>query len=400
MSSNLTTLAHIFKRKYSDAQVAEVAGREHPTWMMITKKGGFSGELMSYSIDYSFPQGVGGTLVGAQAAVSGTAGKALLVYRRAKFGVIRLNNEAIAACTSDGALYDMATKETDRILKELGDGFGFDLFGNGSGVRGQIATGGITGDVITLTDANDVRNFKINMRIGAATGSNGTTGARSGTTTVTAIDEGAGKITVDAVADITALAAADYLFRATEPGTCMEGMETATPLTAPTSGDSFRGIDRSIDVQGLSGVRVTGTGNIVADFGSLAVKAHLRSKKLKKGVLNPTNFWNVSQLLNAKVEYDGGGGTAEVGFEYITINTPGGAMRIYSDPDCPANRGRAFDPAAHYVYHLNGVPHLDRRGNGGDVEMRMSTEDAVEVRARGWLNYCQGDTAAHGVISI
>lgn len=396
--SDLTSVSHIYKRKYSDAQVEEVASREHPTWTMIRKVGGFSGELMAYAIDYSFPQGVAGTYAQAASSVSSSKGKQLVAYRKAKFGIITLNGEAMAACTNDGALYDLVTKESDRIIKEMGDRLAFDLFRDGNGIRGRRASA--AADVITLTDANDVRNFKVGMTIGADDTSTGLS-PRSGTTTVTAIDEDLGTITLTSAAAITGFADNDYLFNAADPGTCMEGFEKCTPLTAPTAGDSFRGIDRSIDVNGLSGVRVaTSTGSIVADLGTIAVKASLRGKKLKKGVLNPTNFWTVSQLLGAKVEYDNPGGTADIGFEYINLVTPGGRMMIYSDPDCPTNRGRAFDPEAHYLMHLKGLPHIRTDGNGGAQMTRLTSEDAVQLDCRAWLNYFQSDTAAHGVIVI
>lgn len=396
--SDLTSVSHIYKRKYSDAQVEEVASREHPTWSMIRKEGGFSGELFAYAIDYSFPQGVAGTYAQALAGVSSSKGKQLVAYRKTKFGLITLNGEAMAACANDGALYDLVTKESDRIIKEMGDRLAFDLFRDGNGIRGRRASAST--NVITLTDANDVRNFKIGMTVGADDTSTGLS-PRTGTTTVTAIDEDAGTITLTSAAAITSFSDNDYLFNAADPGTCVEGFEKCTPLTAPTAGDSFRGIDRSTDVNGLSGVRVTtATGSIVADFGTIAVKASLRGKKLTRGVLNPVNFWAVSQLLNAKVEYDGGGGTADVGFEFINIVTPGGRMKIYSDPDCPTNRGRAFDPGAHYLKHLKGMPHIRTDGNGGATLARSLLEDAVQLDCRSWSNYFQPDTAAHGVIVI
>jgi hypothetical protein len=396
--STLTTVAHIYKRKYSEKAVEEIASREHPTFNLIKKEGGFSGELFAYGIDASFPQGVHGTYAQALLSVSGTKGFQLVAFRKPKFGIITLNGEAMAACTSDGALYDLVTKESDRILKEVGDALAFDLFRNGTGIRGRRSAA--AANVITLTAASDVRNFKINMTVGASALATGLT-PRVGTTTVTAIDEDLGTITLASAAAIAAFANSDYLFRAADPGTCMEGFSTCTPLTAPTAGDSFRGIDRSVDVNGLSGVRVaTSSGSIIADFGNLAVKANMRGKKLPRGVLAPTNFWTVSQVLNAKVEYDNGGGTAEVGFEYITINTPGGAMRIYSDPDCPVTEGRAFNPEAHYLKSLKGLPHVRMDGNGGVEMARLSTEDATQLDVRAWVNYFQTDTAAHGVIQI
>jgi hypothetical protein len=396
--STLTTVAQIYKRKYSEKAVEEVASREHPTFNMIKKEGGFSGELLAYAIDYSFPQGIAGTYAQAALSISSTKGMQLVAYRRPKFGIITLNGEAMAACSNNGALYDLVTKESDRILKEMGDSLAFDLFGTGNGIRGRRLSAST--NVITLTTAAQVRNFKIGMTVGASANADGSS-PRTGTTTITAIDEDLGTITLTSAAAITSFANNDYLFRAADPGTCMEGMGLCTPLTAPTAGDSFRGKDRSVDVNGLAGVRVaTSSGSILADFGTLAVKANMRGKKLPRGVLAPTNFWTVSQVLNAKVEYDNGGGTAEVGFEYITINTPGGAMRIYSDPDCPTTEGRAFNPAAHYLHHLKGLPHIRTDGNGGVEMARLSSEDATQLDVRAWVNYFQNDTAAHGVIAI
>lgn len=397
MASDLTTLAHIFKRKYSDSQVEEVASREHPTFSMMPKKGGFTGELMAYPIDYSFPQGVAGTYAQAVLSISSSAGKQLQVSRRPKFGIIRLNGEAMAACQSDGAFYDMATKEVDRILLEVGDSLAFDLFQDGNGIRGRRLS--LNSNTITLYDAATTRNFKIGMTIGADNTSTGLS-PLVGTTTVTAIDEDAGTVTVASIAAISGHGNDDYLFRAADPGTCMEGFEACTPLTAP-SATLFRNIDRTTDITGLSGVRVTGTGSILADLGTAAVKAGMRNKKLKRAVLAPSNFWTIAQQLGAKVEYDNPGGTAEVGFEFIYITTPGGGrMKVYSDPDCPTNRGRLFDPAAHYLFHLKGLPHIRTDGNGSAVMTRLTSADEVQVDVRAWVNYCQSDTASHGVISI
>jgi hypothetical protein len=75
-------------------------------------------------------------------------------------------------------------------------------------------------------------------------------------------------------------------------------------------------------------------------------------------------------------------------------------MKVYSDPDCPTNRGRLFDNKAHYIQHLKGFPHIRTDGNGAAVMARLTDQDAVQVDVRAWGNYFQSDTAAHGVISI
>jgi hypothetical protein len=398
IGSTTTTAAHIYQIKYSDKQVEEVAMREHPTLTRMSREGGFSGVSHVYAIDYAFPQGVSGTFADAQSGATDGAGMQLTMLRRPKFGVISLSGEAMAACENKGAFYDLLTKRTDRILMEMGDSFAFDLFRSGNGLRGRVAS--ITSNTLTLTNANDVRNFKKGMTIIA---DNTITGLSPsvGSTFVTAIDPAGGTITVDDITDVTgSIVVNDYLFRKGDPGTCMEGFEVCTPLTAPVlASDSFRGQDRGVDVEGLSGVRIDDTSaGIVQNLGLIAVRANMRGKKLKEGVLNPLNFWTVSQLLGAKVQYDAGG-TAEVGFEYIVINTPGVSMKIYSDPDCPIDRGRAWDPSAHCLKHLGELPHIIRDGKLLPA-MRLTDADGIEIRGRGWVNYKQPDTAAHGVISI
>jgi hypothetical protein len=398
-ASDLTTAAHIYKIKYSDKQVEEVAMREHPTLNRIAKEGGFTGVSHNYAIDYAFPQGVAGTIAAAIAGATDGAGVQLTMLRRPKFGVISLNGEAMAACANKGAFYDLLTKRTDRILSEMGDRFAFDLFRSGNGMRGRVSA--IDSNRLTLSDANDVRNFKKGMTLVTDTDITGASPA-VGSTFVTAIDPANGYVHVDDVTDITGtIQVNDYLFAKGDPGTCMEGFELLTPLTAPVFGsDSHRGIDRGADVEGLAGVRIDDTSaGIVQNLGLMSVRANMRGKKLKVGVLNPINFWTVSQLLGAKVQYDGGGGTAEVGFEYIVVNTPGVSMKIYSDPDCPTNRSRAWDPTAHCLKHLNELPHIIRDGNLQPA-MREAEADGIQIRARGWVNYMQTDTAAHGVASI
>lgn len=397
MASDLTTLAHIFKRKYSDDQVGEVATREHPTFNMIAKKSGFTGDRFVYAIDGVYGQGIGSTLAIAVATITSSGGKQLEAYRKKKSFAVQLDGEAMAACKDEGAFYDFTTKEVDRILLETGDRLAFDLFRDGNGIRGRRAS--LNSNTITLSNAADVRNFKVGMTVGFDDTSTGLS-PLTGSTTVTAIDEDAGTITVASIAAISGHANNDYIFVAGDPGTCMEGFEACTPLTAP-SATLFRTIDRTTDIVGYSGVRQVATGSIIADLGTVAVKAGLRGKKLKMGVLNPINFWAISQQLGAKVEYDSPGGTAEVGFEFIYITTPGGGrMKVYSDPDCPIDRGRAFDPATHHLRGLKGIPHIRTDGNGGAVMSRLTTVDAVQVDGRAWLNYFQTDPAAHGVISI
>lgn len=396
-ASDLTATAFIYKKKYGDKQTMDISVRDHVLYAMITKRGDFVGTSFDYPVRYSNPQGISGTFSTAQSAAASSKGMQLVASRKAKYGVITLNGEAIAACANQGAFYDLVTMETDGVLEEMGDSFAFDLYHDTYGIRGRRSSA--SSNVITLTDPHDVHNFKVGMTVGADDTSTGAS-PRVGTTTVAGVSISAGTITLTDASAIASFQDNDYLFRAGDPSTCMEGAEVCTPLTAPTAGDSFRGKDRSVDVEGLAGSRISDTAtNPEENLGILAVNMSKRARKGNRiATLNPTRFWEVSRRRDAKVMYDNGGGTAEYGFEYIVINTPGGTLKVFSDPDCPANRGRIWTMEYHHLKHLKGLPHIIM--DDDNSSLRSTSADDIEARARGWVNYIQTVPACFGVIEI
>lgn len=395
-ASDLTSLAFLMKRDYSSRQTEEIAMRDHLLFSKINKIGGFVGDAHFYKIKYGNPQGIGGTLAGAQAAVSSSKGKQLQMSRKAKYGTITLNGEAMAAATSQGAFNEIVYSETDSVLEEMGDSFAFDLYRGGYGTRG----GPITLSSNTVSGlGDDARNFKVGMTV---VGSNADiTGAslRSGSTTVAAVDEDAGTVELTSAAAISGLATGDYLFRISDPGTCMEGLAALTPLSAPTSGDSFRGISRFADIRRLAGVRFDDTSEYLErNLGRLAVRISQLGKKVSDAYANPVNVYNATQRLGAKIEYAEGGGGATHGFEYIMIATPAGNVRLWSDADCPTNRAYLCNSARHYLKHLRELPHIIM--DDQQRFLRAAAADDVELRARGWVNYAQDDPGCFGVCSV
>jgi hypothetical protein len=395
-ASTLTTVAYIFEKLYADS-LGDAAMREHPLFAQITKNGNFFGESLRYSVKYGNPQAISGTFATALANASESKGLQFEAYRKVKYGLITLNGEAIAASEGNkGALVDLVSNETDAVIAELIDSLAFDLYRDGNGVRGQRAS--LAGNVVTLVDADSARNFKVGMYV---VSDNDITGAslNAGTTFVTAVDEDAGKVTLSNAAALT-WADAHYLFRAGDPGTCVEGLAVCTPLVAPVLGsDSFRGKDRGVDPPRLAGSRLDDTGTpIEENAGRLAVKISQRGKKANGYWLNPTNFWSVARRLNAKVEYQGGGGTADYGFEYLMIHTPAGSVKAYADADCPTNRAYLANMSDWYVRHLKELPHIVM--DDGRPNMRQTADDGIEVRVRSWSNLIQSVPASFGVHSI
>jgi hypothetical protein len=397
-ASDLTSVAFIYKRKYTDKATGDLAMRDHPLYSMVSKEDGFTGSAFFYPIRYGNPQGVSAAFSSAQSGASSSKGLQLQASRKAKYGVITLNGEAMAACSDKGAFLDLVTQETDGVLAEVGDSLAFDLYRDGNGNRGRRSSAST--NVITLTTADDARNFKVGMTVVASSGATGAS-LRTGSTTVAAVDEDAGTVTLTSAAGITSFADNDYLFRIGDPnGVCMEGLAALFPLTAPVlSSDSFRGIDRGVDPRRLAGVRIDDTAtSIEENIGLVAVKIAQVGKKADVCFLNPIKFWEVARRLNAKVEYDGAGGSADFGFEFLKVHSPAGAVKIYSDPDCPTNRGYVGKLSTLYIKHLRGLPHIV--SDDGNPSLRSTSADDIEARVRCWSNLVCTEPGCWGVFSI
>lgn len=397
-ASDLTTVAFIVKKDYSGRTPGDMAEMDHPLFHAISKEGDFVGSDHTYALKYQNGQGIGGTFSKAQTNVRAMSGKQLAALRKAKYGVYTLNGEWMAATRNNkGAFMRGVNAEVDGVIMEMGASFAFDLYRDGNGIRGRRAS--ISSNTITLTDPADARYFKVNMTIGADDTATGLS-PRTGTTYVTGVDIANGKITVEDASDISGFVDNDYLFRDGDPGTCMEGLAVTTPLTAPVlSSDSFRGIDRGSYPELLAGSRINDTStSIEENIGLLGVQIDSLGRKVRECYLAPTNFYKVTRRLNAKVEYQKAGGSVDWGFQYVTIVTPAGPIKLVSDPDCPVNRFYLINPASHFLKHLDGLPHIIE--DDGRPTLRAANADDIEGRARGWVNYIQPLPGDFGVGAI
>lgn len=395
MASTLATVAFIYKKLYSKDAPGDLSTRDHVLLSKLAKRSGFGGSSYDYSIRHANPNGVSADFTTAQANVQTSKGLQLSASRVKKYGIVQIDGEALAASTGEGAMLDLVSQETTGVLEEVGDHLAFEAYRDGNAARG-IRSSEST-DVTTLTIADDARNFKVGMTVVASPNADGSS-PRTGTTLITSVDEDAGTIGLD-TSDITSYADSDYLFASGDQAAGADGLAALFPLTAPTSGDSFRGVDRSVDPRRQAGVRVDDTGTTVEEnAGLVAVKIAQVGKKADSVFVNPVEFWNVARRLNAKVQYTGGG-KAKVAFEYIEIHTPAGSLRMYSDADCPTNRGYVLNLKSLYIKHLLGFPHFIQ-DDKGKVSLRMTAADSIEARVRAMWNIICTTPGANGVFSI
>lgn len=392
---------HIMKRRYSDRASTEVAMRDHPTFYDLAKEGAFDGADFAYPVTTGNPQSISADFTIAQNNAGGNSALKGVQFKaepRLKYGVLKLHGPSLQRARGNkGSFYDFVTRHADGMLEELGSDLAYDLFRDGNGIRGRRSS--ISGNIVTLTEKRDCDHFRRGMIVGASGNSDGSS-ARTGTTFVTKIDRANKKVTLNDASAILLFVDGDYLFRAGDPGACMEGMAVATPLAAPTSGDSFRTVDRSVDVEALAGSRIDNTALYPEEMlGDLAVEVQILNKRVTKGAMYPTKFQEAVKRLGAKVEYHNPGGNADIGFESFKIHAGGRVLSIVSDPDIPVDRTRAWDPKSHCYKHIDEVVHWIRTGSGA-TQQWSTNSDGIEMRSRSHGNYLQYDPSCHAVGSV
>ncbi len=397
VAGSTTTVAYIYKHRYSDRQATEIALRDHPTFFALPKEGGLDGIDFNYSITTGNPQGLSALFSAAQSAAETLRGVQPAAVPMTKYADLVLDGPSMMRARGGKAsMYDLVTRSQDGILDELGADLAFNLQRDTSGNRGRRSSA--SGNIVTLTNRRDVENFKRGMTVVASTSAVGSS-VKAGSTKVVGLNRTNGTITLNDVSEITGgFADNDYLFRSGDTSAVgIEGMATCTPLAVPTSGDSFRGIDRSVDAEALAGSRIDDTSRYPEEvLGDLAVEISIIGKKGETCVVFPTVFQAMVKRLGAKVEMMAGN-TADVGFETIILHTAGGALRVMSDPDAVYNRLRLFRQDTHCIKHMDELVHLIR--DDGRPNLRTASTDGLETRARFLGNYVQYDPASHGVAS-
>ena len=389
MSATSTTTADfIYKSKYG--AIAHEEERRHPTLNDMRKVGGLA-KSNPYVVAYGDGQGAaaGSNFSTAQANVSAVKGVQFDMLPKTRYRVAQVDGVSLQlSMGTPNAFEDLIVTELRGTLNGMNNDLGFDLFGDGTGARGTIAAGGVSGNICTLADPKTARNFFEGMTVKAGTS---TTSLNAGTTTVAAVDYDAGTVTLTSAAAITAIAG-NLLFREGETGNIlMEGFAAIIPLTAPVYlSDSFRGKDRGKNPALLAGSRLAADGSTPEELAlRLAASIFDAGGSADTWVLSPANAQAVCNRGSAKITYPEGGGTMTFGFTGAKLQSPAGTLNLISDPDCPSNRGYVFKKDIWQIEYAGpGLIHSsydDMPKVSGRFWYPKDTADTIEGR---WRSVC------------
>lgn len=383
-----TALQQILKVQYTQKKVNNLCYPESPLFAKMRKTTNFGGKVEHVAFQYGSPQGRGFAFANGLTNMTASTYGGLDVTRKTDYAFAQVTGEMVdAAKEGDYALLDGLKREIDNAFYTVGRSIAASLFGNSGGARGQIsATSNTATATITLADINTVVNFEVGMVLNVSA-TDGTSGAkRAGTVTLTGVNRDTGQLTASGnwTAGIAAAAANDYIFQngdfeATKSG--ISGIAAWIPATAPTGGDNFFGLDRSVDPTRLAGIRYTANAGGPIEETLIKASARLVREGGKPDfvVMHPFDWANLVVALGSKVIIqDSQLPDADVGFKAIKIWGAKGPMDVVCDANCPTGVFYMLTMSTWRFHTLLGAPRI--LNADGNQMLRDATTDSYIIR--------------------
>lgn len=386
-SLQVSDYAALFKELYTSNRIYNMVYPRNPFLGMVPKFESFEGDALPVPVEYAPTGGRSATIATANTNKLAASRVAFSLTRQQDYSLFDIDVETIMASRSDrGAFARALARESRMALRAIERSLATALFGSGSGSLGQIGTVATT--LITLAEIEDVVNFEVGMEVVLSTADGGGSLRDSGNSaTITAIDRDAGTLTTDSNwgTQISGAAANDYIFVEGDYDEKLTGLLGWLPTTAPTSGDSHFGVDRSTDPVRLGGVRYDGSGVAIDE----ALQGALRRVGREGGApdycfINHNRYGELETVLGDKKRYGrasasgGSGRVADVGYQSMILSGPGGDVQVIADHNCPDGYAFLLQMDTWKLYSLGSAPFLMQED--GLEFLRNSASDSLEGR--------------------
>jgi hypothetical protein len=213
--------------------------------------------------------------------------------------------------------------------------------------------------------------------------------------TVTKEDPDNNQVTVSAdngganlAAAVVGITNASYVFIDGFYAQSLSGKRAWNPISAPSSGESFFGLDRSTSPNKLSGWRVTSQGSMFATLTKALMQGDLASLEMPMCFAMGDDWWNFSQELDAKTTMSSGEG--KVGKKMIEVASPAGSCKLVNSNRCPSGNSWVGDPAEDVLLSEGEFPQILNEDKVGTM-LRAADDDAYQSRLGGDANFLPDD---------
>jgi hypothetical protein len=383
MTATTINMAAILKTLYPSGLPKDATYKDNPLLALMPKGTDFYGEDAKAPLKYAPNAGRSSTFATAQSNSTNVKNVAFRYTRASDYAVARITNELILASKNNsGAFVSALKQEIDSAQLNVTNSAAQALYGNGSGVIGQLDTTTVLAStLIKLRNPEDVVFFEVDYRL-KLSATNGGGSVRSGVMTVVAVDRELGQVTVDA--NISTLIAAatvnDFISIEGDYDKKMKGLSGWIPAVAPTAGDNWFGVDRSVDVTRLAGFR----GNLSA----LPIEEALIQGGMKIGrdggkvdhvFMSFQKYADLTKALGSKVQFvDVIAKDANIGFQGVKVNLGKSIATVIPDRNCPDDKMQMLQLDMWKLHSLEGMPMI--LDMDGLKMLRVSNDDAAEIR--------------------
>jgi hypothetical protein len=405
----------VLKEYYSDQHVENMVYKHNPAFALMPKNEKFGGKYYPIPIQFGDNQARSHDFATAQTKSKTEYAKfdSFFIDSVENYQVARIPTKSILQSQgSVAAFLPIATKEIDSAINNLSRDLSVGMYRQGFGERGQLSTTMTVASatVITFENPADVTNFEVGMELVVATTAGASAlkalGSSGNGLIVTKVNRrpGAESITLKYAIDnatngIPTIAAGDFLFQlgdrensATPSRTKICGIGAWVPTTAPTTGDSFWNVDRSVDSR-LYGQYVDGKGmpieEVLEDLDALVCR---EGGSPDYCLMNPYDFKAFKKAVGSRVVLVNVKANAEISFQGIEIASQKGTIKVIPDQNCPAGiiyllqmdtwKLHSMGKAVRCI-DLDGLSML-RINNADGVEIRYGSYSQVACDAPGW----------------
>lgn len=397
---NQTAAFAALKELYYGQHMVNLTYQDNTLLAMLPKMTNAQGKNIPFPVISAPPQGRSRSFSAALANPSALTAESFFLQRTSNYELVGIDTETYMSSASDmGSFLKAAQLSIDPGVEYLARNTNSTLFRDGSGVIGQIGT--IATGVITLTNPDDSVQFEQGQLLVAAatttgTAFNGGSGVETGAATfnggsgpycgiVLSVDRSLGTVTVSGTnttaASPTSWVAGSFIRTLGDTTQSAPGLAAWIPTIAPGSGDSFFGVNRSVDPTRLSGVRYNGSTQTIdeAVIQGLAL-ANREGAKPETLITNFTTYAALQKSLQSRSVYIGKADhkVGDISFEGFRFMSSGGPVTVYMDRDCQAKTVYALTMDTWELLSLGTVPHVFMAD--GNSMLRSPTQDALLIR--------------------
>lgn len=425
MSTTITqsSVSGILKELYDDQKVQWLTYRDNPFLAMIHKETKFPGKYFPNPCVYSLSSGgASATFANAYGNQSSPQVAEFLVTRVSDFSLATIDGQLLAAAQTDpGAFIDGSELMIDAAWQVAVNRIASAMFRNGAGTIAQISTvANVSGTnyLISLNNPDDTVQIEIGQVLLAVQNIDGSGTAPTDTAVVTAVQRNAGTFNVTSATNIASDWPTTYYlavqgdlpttvnnnFQPTGSTTTnsllkLAGLSAWLPITAPTSGDTFFGVNRSLDVQRLAGTNLVAT-NLSYEEAVQTGTAQIAMQggRVDTGICSYATYNSLIISLGSKVVYVDEK-IGEIGFRGVQVNGANTVMSIFPDRSCPDGFIYCLEMDTWCLRSQNEAPHILKYLDEIEI-LRVPGVDSAELRVGGYFNMYPKKPGHNGTIQV